>query len=297
MKQVINLEVQSAQQLKSDVAQFKVQVTTEAGSFFNKEEFPLKLVVKDTHSDTIHWEWELFPNCFTEYYFFENRDLIITTNTGKPVLTHRWDADLYGTTSQNLFDIWCKMNPNSKGVAIGTNDGMTGEWVDAFHRGLIGSMLLVEPSDEPHERLSKYYGTYPNVGIVKALITEQSYKDVIFYEGLIGNGVTNTLNKDFIKHNFANEYKEVIMDSVGINELLIGAGYTDLDWLHIDTECADEFLIQALDFSRVKKPKLIIYEHTHVKKPGDLTRWFAKNGYLLIEDQFGGTGNIALLIS
>ena len=40
-----------------------------------------------------------------------------------------------------------------------------------------------------------------------------------------------------------------------------------------------------------------IYEHTHIKKPGNLARWFVKNGYLLIEDKFGGTGNIALLIS
>tara|TARA_B110000503_G_C7034856_1_gene365625 strand:+ start:73 stop:966 length:894 start_codon:yes stop_codon:yes gene_type:complete len=297
MKQVINLEVKSAQELKSDVAQFKVHVAIEAGSFFNEEEFPFKLVVKDTHSDTIHFKWDLFPNCFAEYFYFENRELIIKTNTGKPVLIHRWDADLYGTTSQNLFDIWCKMNPNSKGVAIGTNDGMTGEWVEAFHSGLIGSMLLVEPSDEPHKRLSKYYGAYPNVDIVKALVTQQSDKDVIFYEGLYGNGVTNTLSKDFIKHNFVNDWKAVPMDSVGINELLIGGEYNDLDWLHIDTECSDEFLIQALDFSKIKKPKLIIYEHTHVKKPSDLVRWFVKNGYLLIEDQFCGTGNIALLIS
>jgi hypothetical protein len=297
MKQVINLEVRPAQELQSDVAQFKISVTEEGGLFFDKDEFPLKLVVKDTYSDTVHWEWDLFPNCFTEYYFFENRDLIITTNTGKPVLTHSWNPDLYGTTSQNLFDIWVKMNPNTKGVAIGSNDGMTGEWVTAFHKGLIGELLLVEPSDEPHKRLSEFYGMYPNVGIVKALITEQSYKDVLFYEGLIGNGVTNTLSKDFIEDNFADQYREVVMDSVGINELLIGSGYTDLDWLHIDTECADEFLIQALDFTKVKKPKLIIYEHIHIKKPGNLARWFVKNGYLLIEDKFGGTGNIALLIS
>jgi hypothetical protein len=297
MKQVINLEVQSAQELKKDVANFKVSITKEAGDFFSKDEFPLKLIVKDTHSDTLHWEWELFPECFTEYYFFENRDLIITTNTCKVILTHSWNPDLYGTTSQNLFDMWIKMNPNSKGVAIGTNDGMTGEWVDAFHKGLIGNILLVEPSDEPHKRLSKFYGHYPNVGIVKSLITEESYKDVLFYEGLIGNGVTNTLNEAFIKDHFADEYKTIVMDSVGINDLLQGSGYSDLDWLHIDTECADEYLIQALDFSRVKKPKLIIYEHTHVTKPGDLKRWFVKNGYLLMEDQFGGTGNIALLIS
>jgi hypothetical protein len=296
MKQVIDLQVHSAQELKSDVATFKVSLKEEGGLFFSSDELPLKLVVKDTYSDKIHWEWDLFPNTFTEYYFFENRDLIITTNTGKPVLTHRWDGDLYGTTSQNLFDIWCKMNPNSKGVAIGTNDGMTGEWVDAFHKGLIGNLLLVEPSDEPHKRLMEYYGEYSNVGIVKALITEESYKDVLFYEGLIGNGVTNTLSKDFIQDNFADQYREVVMDSVGINELLIGSGYTDLDWLHIDTECADEFLVQALDFSKVGKPKLIIYEHTHVKNPGQLNRWFVKNGYLLIEDKFGGTGNLALLI-
>ena len=277
MKQVINLEVQSAQQLKSDVAQFKVQVTTEAGSFFNKEEFPLKLVVKDTHSDTIHWEWELFPNCFTEYYFFENRDLIITTNTGKPVLTHRWDADLYGTTSQNLFDIWCKMNPNSKGVAIGTNDGMTGEWVGPVNKGLLKA-TLVEASDIQFKDLLKYYKGKKWINCIQSLITTDG-NDVVFYEG--GNGFTNSLSKNTIeKHINTEQITSRIKSSESINNLIIKSSERGrVKWLHIDVEGMDGELIYAINDDLL--PELLLFESLHMENEyyDKLCNYLTNKGY------------------
>jgi len=296
MEQIIKLQVNSSQQIKTDSATLRIECTDEAPLFFNTDDFPLQLEIKDKWFDTQRWTWELFPNCFTEYFFFENKELIIRTASGKEVLRYKWDPDIHGTTSQNLFDMWTKMNPNSKGVAIGSNDGTTGEWVEAYHSGRIGRLMLVEASEEPFQRLVANYETKPNILMINALVTQYSTKDVPFFEGTIGNGVTNSLIQGFVNAYMGDDMKEVKKDSIGINDLLEQSGFTDLDWLHIDTEGVDELLLKSLNFNKIQKPKMIVYEHKHIQKPFELKKWFIKNGYALIEDRFGGTGNVAILI-
>ena len=297
MEQIIKLQVTPSQDLKADSATLRVECCDEAPLFFGTDEFPLQLEIKDKYFDIQRWTWELFPNCFTEYFYFENKVLIIRTSTGKEILRYEWNPDIHGTTSQNIFDMWTRLNPNSKGVAIGSNDGTTGEWVEAFHNGRIKNLLCVEASSEPFDRLVANYKDKDGILMINALVTQYSTKDVPFYEGTIGNGVTNSLLEGFVNGYMGDDMKVVYKDSIGINDLLEQSGFTDLDWLHIDAEGVDELLLKSLNFNRIQKPKMIVYEHKHIQRPYELKKWFIKNGYSLIEDSYGGTGNIAILIN
>jgi hypothetical protein len=35
---------------------------------------------------------------------------------------------------------------------------------------------------------------------------------------------------------------------------------TNLDWIHLDTESIDDEIITSLDFKKINKPKLIVFE-------------------------------------
>lgn len=296
MEQIIKLRVNPCQTITSDSATLRVECTAESPLFFNVDEFPLQLEIKDKWFDNKRWSWELYPNCYTEYFYFENKELIIRTALGKEILRYKWDPDIHGTTSQNLFDMWTKMNPNSKGVAIGSNDGTTGEWVEAYHNGRIEKLLCVEASSEPFDRLVSNYKDKAGIVMVNALVTQFSTKDVPYYEGTIGNGATNSLIEGFVNSYMGDDMVEVKKDSIGINDLLEQSGFADLDWLHIDTEGVDELLLKSLNFNKIRKPKMIVYEHKHIQRPYELKKWFIKNGYSLIEDEYGGTGNVAILL-
>ena len=78
------------------------------------------------------------------------------------------------------------------------------------------------------------------------------------------------------------------MDSISINELILQENLQDtLDWLHLDTESIDDEIIMSLDFSKVIKPKLIIFETINFseERTGSSERidklfdWLKSNGY------------------
>lgn len=295
MKQFFNLDVTPAQTLKGETSRIKFELYHDVVEFLPPNELPVKLVVKDKYSDIVRWSSELNPGHWTEYYYFENRELIVKTQTGKLLLNHKWDADLYGCTAHNLFDMWTKMYPNSKGVVIGSNDGMTGEWVESFQSGRIGQTLMVEASEEAFKRLTNLYSHKNNIIFVNSLVSPKHGEIITFYEATSGEGVTNSMDKEHIKR-YYNDIVEVEKKSYGINELLEHSEFNDLDWLHIDVEGVDDTLLMALDFTRIQKPKLIIYEHLHLKNKDGLEKWFHDNGYKIIRDTMGGFGNIAKLI-
>ena len=78
------------------------------------------------------------------------------------------------------------------------------------------------------------------------------------------------------------------MDSVGINDLILQENLqNDLGWLHLDTESIDDEIIMSLDFSKVNKPKLIVFETINFckERTGNSERidklfdWLQSNGY------------------
>jgi hypothetical protein len=78
------------------------------------------------------------------------------------------------------------------------------------------------------------------------------------------------------------------VDSISINDLIIQENLQDtLDWLHLDTEAIDDEIIMSLDFSKVVKPKLIVFETINFceERTGSSERidklfdWLKMNGY------------------
>jgi hypothetical protein len=301
MNQLIKLEVTPAQIMGQQTAKIRLEVKEQAKSFLGENEFPLRVVIKNTYGDEkVRWESELPVNHFMEYYHFENKTLNVYTATGRSIVEHKWNPDVYGTTAQHMLDLWLKSNDKSKGVAIGTNDGQTGEWVDAFWKNKIGNMLLVEASEDAYIRLVNNYRQdewemSKKAKCVNAVITPKHNERLVFWETEQSNGEINSVDKTHLHLHGANNVKQVDKISVGINELLIDNDFADLDWLHIDVEGLDDKLIRALDFNRISKPKLIIYEKLHVKEEARLELWFYSNGYELYKDEFGGYSNVAKL--
>ena len=82
---------------------------------------------------------------------------------------------------------------------------------------------------------------------------------------------------------------------MGINELLLSNQFDDLDWLHIDVEGIDDQLIMALDFNKIKKPKIIIYEKVNNIDREKLEEFLHSNGYNIWVDVNNGLNDIAFL--
>jgi hypothetical protein len=85
-------------------------------------------------------------------------------------------------------------------------------------------------------------------------------RDVEFYE--FGSGFANTVDRShFEKHNQTDLTNIVKTKSISINDLIIENDLqTNLDWIHLDTESIDDEIITSLDFKKINKPKLIVFE-------------------------------------
>jgi hypothetical protein len=177
-------------------------------------------------------------------------------------------------------------NPNSHGIVIGTHDGTEGEWVKHIRNNSTNA-VLVEASDKQFESLTQNYSNFNNVKFRKDVITGNGAK-VKFYE--FGGGHANTVNEQHCKlHINNNESFNVIeMTSVGINDLILQENLqSKLDWLHLDTESIDDEIIMSLDFNKINKPKLIVFETINFSEERTnsthrvdmLFNWLQTNGY------------------
>jgi hypothetical protein len=188
--------------------------------------------------------------------------------------------------TEQFFETWIKKNPNTKGIAIGTHDGTSGEWVKHIKNNSTYA-VLVEASKKQFDELTQNYSNFDNVSFRNNVITGNG-GNVNFYE--FGDGYANTLSETHCKkHVFDNEEVVVVnVDSISINDLIIQENLQDtLDWLHLDTEAIDDEIIMSLDFSKVVKPKLIIFETINFseERTGSSERidklfdWLKSNGY------------------
>jgi hypothetical protein len=129
--------------------------------------------------------------------------------------------------------------------------------------------------------------TCNTVKVRKNVITGDG-RDIEFYE--FGSGHANTIDKTHCKlHTGNGENVNVVrMNSVSINDLILEENLqNNLDWIHLDTEAIDDEIIMGLNFSIIKKPKLIVFETINFseERTGDSTRidklfnWLNSNGY------------------
>ena len=254
----------------------KITVDYNTSTYYDEKQFPLHLIYK-TLMGEVAWSIELFPGWFSEYSLISNTTIEIIDSLGNQLFEWKWDPFIHGDYAHQYFEIWALNNRGSNGIAIGTHNGMTGEWVGPVNKGLLKS-TLVEASDIQFKDLVKYYKDKKWINCIQSLITTDG-NNVIFYEG--GNGFTNSLSKDIIeKHINVEEIVTTIKPSKSINDLIIESSERGkVKWLHIDVEGMDGELIYAINDDLL--PELLLFESLHMENEyyDNLCSYLTNKGY------------------
>jgi hypothetical protein len=164
-----------------------------------------------------------------------------------------------------------------KGIAVGTHDGLFGEWVPCVLEG-VTEAILVEASQHQFEKLKESFDKFGNVILVNSLITTDG-KPVEFFEG--GLGYTNSVVERVIKGWEKEEIKCTIKESISITNLIDKSFDGTIDWLHTDIEGYDADLIKSIPVEKL--PNLIIFEHENLEseKNSEIKEFLEKNGFEL----------------
>jgi hypothetical protein len=254
----------------------KITVDYNASTYYDEKQFPLHLMYK-TLMGEIAWSTDLYPGWFSEYSMISNTTIEIIDSLGNKLFDWKWDPFVHGDYAHQYFEIWSLNNRGSNGIAIGTHNGMTGEWVGPVNKGLLKS-TLVEASDIQFKDLLKYYNDKKWINCVQSLITTDG-NDVVFYEG--GNGFTNSLSKDIIeKHINVKQITTTLKPSKSINDLIIESSEQGkVKWLHIDVEGMDGELIYAIKDDLL--PELLLFESLHMENEyyDNLCNYLTNKGY------------------
>ena len=272
---MINFEFTKPNEIHSE-GNTKITVDYNTSTYYDEKQFPLHLIYK-TLMGEVAWSVDLFPGWFSEYSLISNTTIEIIDSLGNKLFEWRWDPFIHGDYAHQYFEIWSLNNRGSNGIAIGTHNGMTGEWVGPVNKGLLKS-TLVEASDIQFKDLLKYYNDKKWINCVQSLITTDD-NDVVFYEG--GNGFTNSLSKDIIeKHINVKQITTTLKPSKSINDLIIESSEQGkVKWLHIDVEGMDGELIYAIKDDLL--PELLLFESLHMENEyyDNLCNYLTNKGY------------------
>jgi hypothetical protein len=272
---MINFEFTKPNEIHSE-GNTKITVDYNTSTYYDEKQFPLHLIYK-TLMGEVAWSVDLFPGWFSEYSLISNTTIEIIDSLGNKLFEWRWDPFIHGDYAHQYFEIWSLNNRGSNGIAIGTHNGMTGEWVGPVNKGLLKS-TLVEASDIQFKDLLKYYNDKKWINCVQSLITTDG-NDVVFYEG--GNGFTNSLSKDIIeKHINVKQITTTLKPSKSINDLIIESSEQGkVKWLHIDVEGMDGELIYAIKDDLL--PELLLFESLHMENEyyDNLCNYLTNKGY------------------
>ena len=236
-----------------------VSLDERAREYYSIEQFPLHLMHKDL-SGRILWSADLFPGVWSSYTMLTYTTLEVVDSLGNKLVDWKWDTFSHGDFAHQLFEMWALNNKGANGLAIGTHNGMTGEWVGPINKGLLKG-TLVEASDLQYLDLLKYYGNKSWIKCRRELITTDG-SDAIFYEG--GAGWTNSIMKESIE-TWVNP--ELITatnrTSVSINQLIKETSAEgQVRWIHLDVEGLDDKLILTIEPSLL--PEILVYENENI---------------------------------
>lgn len=234
----------------------KVSVDTSDMLPLRETQFPLQLMHKSL-SGEVTWNAELQPGWWSAYSMLTYTTLEVIDAEGNEIMNWKWDPFLHGDFAHQAFEIWARNNRGANGVAIGTHNGMTGEWVGPLNKGLIKG-TLIEASDRQFYELRKFYGKKPWIECRQELVTPAGgYID--FYEG--GEGWTNSVVKESTsKYVDPSAITSTVRLSISVNGLLSQvAERGKIEWIHLDVEGLDEELIRSINPEFL--PSVLIYEH------------------------------------
>lgn len=258
-----------------DFSNKKIRVETKKVSTIFKT--PLKLSVQSHVTKKEIWSSELNDGWWAEFPNNEMNDVVITDNDGKVIANRNWDVIQDGDLLYKSLYFYCLNIFNSgrmpKGIAIGTHDGLFGEWVPCVLEGITDA-ILVEASKPQFDNLKENFEKFYDVSLVNSLITTDG-KPVEFFEG--GKGYTNSVVERVIRGWEKEEINSSIKESISINTLI----ETKVDWLHLDVEGYDIKLLMGTDPEKL--PNLIIFEYENSKEDenNQIKQYLTNLGYEL----------------
>jgi hypothetical protein len=265
--------------------QIFAEISKEADWLFDQNEKNFIFQIK-RNSEPI-WECILNPNTWAYWHceYNDNIEAFIYDSNEKIISYFKLDYWTNQNATEQFFDTYILKNPNSNGLVIGTHDGETGEWVKHVKSKKV-NVLLVEGSINQFNQLVRNYNNYNNVKMINQIVTGDG-RDVEFYE--FGSGFANTVDRShFERHSQTDLTNIVKTKSLSINDLIIENDLqTNLDWIHLDTESIDDEIITSLDFEKINKPKLIVFETINFSEErtgsnlriNKLFEWLELHGY------------------
>jgi GT2 family glycosyltransferase len=258
-----------------------VNIPNGFNKFYN---FPLYFTVLDIF-DRVVWETELNSGFWSLWPWLTWTKAKVVDSSGNLVYEWKWNPIKDGCICHQLFYLWSLKNRGSFGIAIGTHDGTSGEWVGLVNDGILKA-LLVEASERQFLKLNEFYSGKKWVRCENNLITIDG-DDVIFYEG--GTGHTNSVSKSHIEITVKDSIREVSKKSESLISLLDrNKGYK---WLHIDVEGIDDDLILSLNSREDLLPEILIYEHESLSKEreSNLVSFLQQNSYTIYKGESRNT--------
>ena len=262
-----------------------IRVNVENVSKYNKN-LPLNLKIKKHVSGDVQWSTQLNDNWFATYPNTEMFDVEITDSKDRLVYKKVWDVMEHGNHFyKSLWMYNKKLLSNGifpRGLVIGTHDGEFGEWVPIV-KNREAQVILVEASDKQFVKLKNNYINYSLVKPIQNLITPNG-GDVEFFEG--GEGYTNTVVENVIRHWEKEEIKSTKRNSISITDLRLNECNGYIDWLHLDVEGLDSQLIMGIDETKVSLPNFIIFEDYNLaqEKKDEIYNWLISRGYTTYSD-------------
>ena len=155
---------------------------------------PFRFQVINTTDGKLKWESNgMFLGWWSIYVEPCNTIARLTDSNGDLIDEWKWETEKHGDESHKMLLDWSLNNKGSKGIAIGTNDGSTGEWVHPLRNGLIDG-ILVEASETAYNLLVDNYKDFKNARTMMSLITPDG-GDIEFFESINGEGFTNSTSK------------------------------------------------------------------------------------------------------
>jgi hypothetical protein len=243
--------------IKIDFSDKKIRVETKIVSSILK--IPLKLSIQSHVTKNEIWSSQLNDGWWAEFPNNEMNDAVVTDYDGVIVAERKWDIIQDGNELYKSLYFYClnifSSGRTPKGIAVGTHDGLFGEWVPCVLKGITDS-ILVEASKPQFEKLEEVYSQLGNVKLINSLITTDG-KPVEFFEG--GRGYTNSIVERVIKDWETEEISSTIKSSISVNDLIVGK----IDWIHTDVEGYDAKLLMGIDPEKL--PNLIIFEYENLE--------------------------------
>jgi len=260
----------------------KVEIKKNKIEFDSLLNLPLKFVIKSSVNGNIIWDCEIPSGTWCSYPFAENCTVEIIDAEGKNMFLWEWNQISDGDFSNSFFLLWARKNKGAKGIAIGTHDGTSGEWVVPTREGLLES-FLVEASFPQYLDLVNNYRGISNCCPILSLVTPDG-GDTEFFE--CEGGFTNTILPEISKKYAPDSSTRKMLPSRSINAIIEELNLEkDLKWMHLDVEGIDADLIMSIDEKRVVLPEIIIYENLNLDeiKKSEISKWFSDRNYSLAD--------------